>query len=142
MIVKISIEMIEQYLGIMLGVWIAEYDVEADNLDEYKEYIFEMEKHFKSWNDEKYFQLALADLIVSDDIPQKIWDDIEDSINYVFVEHPIKDIIEYAYSVLWQDIPPKEALNSFKVKFISSGIDLSVWRLKREELNPSFNKIN
>jgi len=138
MIVKISIEMVEHYLSLMMSVWFNHHDVESENLEDYKNGAIVIGRHMEKWKDEEYMQLAFAHLIVSDDIPQKIWDNFEYSCNYSFVEHEFKEIVEYAYSVLWSDTLPEKALNNYEVEFISTGIDQTVWCSKRNELNPSF----
>lgn len=140
MIVKISINAIEQYLGSVLGGWIAEYDVESDSLGDYKENTIDMGKHLKKWKDEKYAQLALAHLIESGDIPQKIWDNFEGECNYSFVEFEFKEIVEYIYSVLWPNTKSKDALKGYEIEFIKTGIDLTHWYSVRDELNPLFDK--
>jgi hypothetical protein len=140
MIVKISINAVEHYLGLMMSLWISEHDVESEVLENYKECALAMQNHIKLSSDEKYIQLAFAHLISSNDIPQRIWDGFEDECNYVFVEFEFKEIVEYAYSVLWPNTQPKNTLKGYEIEFIKTGIDLTDWYSVRDELNPLFNK--
>lgn len=142
MVVKISINAVEHYLSLMMSAWFNHHDVESEYLEDYKEGILEAGIHIKSWNDEKYIQLAFAHLIESKDMTPEKWEDLEGCTHYAFVEHEFKDIIEYAYSVLWPDTPPKEALKGYEVFFVKTGIVQSEWRSTRDELNPSFNQSN
>ena len=138
--VKISINAIEHYFGLILGFWIAEHDVPAKFLEEYNENIFEMQKHIKLDNDEKYVQLALAYLIESENDLQKEWEYIAYCSTYPFDHNEFKEIVEYTYSVLWPNTPPKEVLKGYEVEFIKTGDLLSAWLSTRDELNPTFNK--
>lgn len=142
MVIKISINAVEHYLGLMMSLWISEHDVESEILDSYKECALAMQNHIKLSNDEKYMQLAFAHLIASNNIPQQIWDGFEDECNYVFVEFEFKEIVEYAYSVLWSNTQPKDALKGYEIEFIKTGIDLTNWYSVRAELNPLFNQKN
>ena len=138
MVVKISINAVERYLSLGIGSWISDHDVESEYLEGYKEGILEAGLHMKSWNDEKYMQLAFAHLIESKDMTPEEWEDLEGCTHYVFVEHEFKEIVEYAYSVLWSEIPPEKAVNGYEIEFIKTGLSIRDWTSVRDELNPSF----
>jgi hypothetical protein len=140
MIVKISINAVKHYLGRMIGGWFCDHDVEAEFLEEYKADTLGMLKQIKKHGDEKYMQLTFAYLIISDDISPEIWDFLEGCWNYSFVEFEFKEIIEYAYSVLWPNTPPKNALKGYEIEFIKTGLSIRDWTAVRDELNPLFDK--
>ena len=138
MVVKISINAVERYLSLMMSVWFNHNDVESENLKDYMEGALEIGRHMKRWNDEKYMQLAFAHLIESKDMTPEEWEDLEGCTHYVFVEHEFKEIVEYAYSVLWSEMPPEKALKGYEIEFIKTGLSIRDWTSVRDELNPSF----
>ena len=90
-------------------------------------------------NDKKYAQLAFAYLIEFKATSSEIWDDFEDGCNYSFVEFEFKEIVEYAYLIIWAEILPKDALKGYEVEFIKTGIDETEWYSMRNRLNPNFH---
>lgn len=134
--------MVEHYLGQMIAGWFCDHDVEAESLEEYEADAVGMLKHIQKHGDKNYSKLAFAYLITSENISPKTWDYLEDCWNYSFVEYEFKEIVEYAYRIIWPDTPPEEALKGYQVKFIKTGIDPTVWWSTRDELNPSFNETN
>ncbi len=138
MVVKISINAAKHYLSIMPGAWFGRHDLEAEFLEEYKEYALEMKKHIQDHGDEKYMQLIFAYLITSHDISEERWGFLEGCCNYDFVEFEFKEIVAYAYSVLWPDTRPEKVVKGYEVEFIKTGLSIRDWTSVRDELNPSF----
>lgn len=139
MVVKISINAVERYLSLMMSVWFNHHDVESESLEDYKEGALEIGRHMKRWNDEKYMQLAFAHLIESKDMTPEKWEGLEECTHYVFVEHDFKEIVKYAYSLLWLDLPPNKAISGYEIEFIKTGLSNRDWISVRDELNPLFN---
>lgn len=128
----------KHYLGRMIGGWFCDHDVEAELLEEYKADALGMLKQIKKHSDEKHMQLTFAYLITSDNISPERWDFLEGCWNYSFVEFEFKEIVAYAYSVLWPDTRPEEVVKGYEVEFIKTGLSIRDWASVRDELNPSF----
>ncbi|HLP91054.1 MAG TPA: hypothetical protein VK184_21030 [Nostocaceae cyanobacterium] len=106
--------MVRDYLWYILGFWIIEHDLPADELSEYDEYIENMKMNAIRKDELDTLKLAFDHILANSKINTE---SLADS-DYPWDDAEICEIIRYAYQKIWSNTPPIDPVASSEVKLV------------------------
>ena len=132
--IQISSRIIEHYLSYITTMWFDDHDLPPDDVASYRPRIEKMKLAAKKKGDYEYLRLAFEYLLSNQHLSDEVFETIA-SGRYLYSADEVRNIICYAYQILWPENQIPQLGYYPDIKFIKTGWDIGEWWQQREQIN-------